>query len=161
MNGSDSAQTPRPYGEWGLPVVDLRDIRVLVVDDHENMRRILAALLRAFGFQDIRECEDGAKALAAVPIFRPDIIVTDFAMPHLDGISFAGAVRALKDQGLAHAPILMISGHAHMKQVMAARDAGVNEFLAKPVNGRTLADRITRIIQHERASASQAQNKAG
>ncbi|HWE46012.1 MAG TPA: response regulator [Caulobacteraceae bacterium] len=134
-------------------MVDLKDIRVLVVDDHENMRRILAALLRAFGFHEIRECADGAQALAAVPVFRPDIIVTDFAMPHLDGISFAGEVRAMKDVGLAHAPILMVTGHAHMKQVMAARDAGVNEFLAKPVNGRTLAERITRMIQHERASA--------
>jgi two-component system chemotaxis response regulator CheY len=133
-------------------VGELKDIRVLVVDDQENMRRILGALLRAFGFLEIRECEDGAKALAAVPQFRPDIIVTDFSMPHLDGVAFAREVRALKDQGLAHAPILMVSGHAHMKQVMAARDAGVNEFLAKPINGQRLAERITRIIQQERVS---------
>jgi CheY-like chemotaxis protein len=133
-------------------VVELKEIRLLVVDDHENMRRILATLLRGFGFREIHECEDGAKALAAVPEFRPDIILTDFSMPHLDGIAFAREVRAMKDQGLAHAPILMVTGHAHMKQVMAAREAGVNEFLAKPVNGQTLADRITRIIQHERAA---------
>jgi CheY-like chemotaxis protein len=138
-------------------VVELKDIRVLVVDDQENMRRILGALLRAFGFLHIRECEDGAKALEAVPQFRPDIIVTDFCMPHLDGIAFARQVRALKDQGLAHAPILMVSGHAHMKQVMAARDAGVNEFLAKPVNGQCLAERVTRIIQERATPSSTAQ----
>ncbi len=131
-------------------MVELKDIRVLVVDDHENMRRILGTLLRGFGFREIRECEDGAKALIEAPTFRPDIIVTDFHMPHLDGVEFARSVRALKDQGLAQAPILMVSGHAYMKQVMAARDAGVNEFLAKPVTGQNLADRITRIIQHER-----------
>ena len=129
---------------------DLKDIRILVVDDHENMRRILATLLRGFGFHEIRECEDGAKGLEAVAQFRPDVIVTDFAMAHLDGIAFAKEVRAMKDQGLAHAPILMITGHAQTKQVMAAREAGVNEFLVKPVNGQTLAERITRILQHER-----------
>lgn len=139
-------------------MVELKDIRVLVVDDHENMRRILATLLRGFGFQEIRECEDGAKALEMVPHFRPDIIVTDFAMPHLDGIAFASAVRAMKDEGLAHAPILMVTGHAHMKQVMAAREAGVNEFLAKPVKGQTLAERITRIIQQERTAPPAAKS---
>jgi two-component system, chemotaxis family, chemotaxis protein CheY len=133
-------------------VIDLKTIRILVVDDHENMRRILGTLLRGFGFREICECEDGAKALAAVPYFRPDIIVTDFHMPHLDGIAFARTVRAMKDGGLGHTPILMVSGHAYMKQVTAARDAGVNEFLAKPVNGQTLAKHITRIIRHEGAA---------
>jgi len=148
-----NVRTTHFIGALGPTVVELKDIRVLVVDDHENMRRILGTLLRGFGFHDIRECEDGAKALIAVPQYRPDIIVTDFHMPHLDGIEFARAVRALQDQGLAHAPILMVSGHAYMKQVTAARDAGVNEFLAKPVTGQKLADRVTRIIQTERAAA--------
>jgi CheY-like chemotaxis protein len=125
-----------------------RDVRVLVVDDHENMRHILATLLRAYGFVEIRECEDGASGLAAMTTFRPDIVITDFAMPKLDGVAFAEKIRALEDIELRIVPILMVSGHAHKRQVLAARDVGVNEFLAKPITGRGLADRIRRIIEH-------------
>jgi CheY-like chemotaxis protein len=123
---------------------------VLVVDDQENMRRILATVLRAYGFSDIREAGDGEEAMQALEDFRPDIVVTDFAMPKLDGLEFARVVRAEASGGMKHVPIVMVSGHAHHHHVLAARDAGVNEFLAKPVTGRNLADRIRRIIVEDR-----------
>jgi PleD family two-component response regulator len=125
-------------------------VRVLVVDDHENMRLILSVILRAYGVQEIRTCENGAQALAAAADFRPDIIVTDFSMPELDGVAFSAAIRAHPDRGLHTVPIVMVSGHAHARQVIEARDAGVNEFLAKPVTGHNLADRIRRIIEENR-----------
>ena len=126
------------------------NVRVLVVDDQENMRRILAAVLRAYGFHDIREAGDGQEALQAINDFRPDIVVTDFAMPKLDGIALARKVRGEPDGRVAHVPIVMVSGHAHHGHVLAARDAGVNEFVAKPITGRNLADRIRRIVVEDR-----------
>ncbi|MBS0297299.1 MAG: response regulator [Proteobacteria bacterium] len=125
-------------------------VRVLVVDDQENMRRILAAVLRAYGFQDIREASNGEEALKAINDFRPDIVVTDYAMPKLDGIALARIVRGEPDGRVAQVPIVMVSGHAHHGHVLAARDAGVNEFVAKPVTGRNLADRIRRIVVEDR-----------
>jgi two-component system chemotaxis response regulator CheY len=125
-------------------------LRVLVVDDHESMRSILATLLRAYGFDEIHQSENGRDAIEALKTFRPDIIVTDFAMPYLDGIAFARQVRESDDDSLRLVPILMVSGHAHTTQILAARDAGVNEFLRKPVTGRNLAARIRRIIDEDR-----------
>ncbi len=113
------------------------------------MRHIIGAVLRAYGFSQIKDCDNGAMALRALPHFRPDVIVTDFAMPEVDGIEFTLNVRAM-DGPMRFIPIIMVSGHAHAKLVFAARDAGVNEFLAKPVTGRNLADRIRRIIEEER-----------
>jgi PleD family two-component response regulator len=125
------------------------ELRFLVVDDHENMRHIVGAVLRGYGFTQIKDCDDGASGLRAIHGFRPDIVITDFAMPEVDGVAFAQQIRAMDDP-LRFVPIIMVSGHAHAKMVFAARDAGVNEFLAKPVTGRNLADRIRRIIEEDR-----------
>src|SRR4051812_45978611 len=97
------------------------------------MRHVLAAVLRAYGFLNIKEAADGEDAMRQLSSFQPDVIVTDFAMPRLDGIALTRRVRAEANGTLQYVPIIMVSGHAHYNHVLAARDAGVNEFLAKPV----------------------------
>jgi CheY-like chemotaxis protein len=131
------------------------ELRFLVVDDHENMRHILGAVLRGYGFTEVRECGDGASALKLLLYFRPDIVITDFSMPEVDGIAFAQNIRALDDP-LRYVPIILVTGHASATLVLTARDAGVNEVLAKPVTGRNLADRIRRIIEEERVHVTTA-----
>jgi DNA-binding response OmpR family regulator len=126
-----------------------QDVEILVVDDHESMRTILAVMLRAFGFVRIREAENGEDALRVLEDYAPDIIVTDLKMDPLDGIGFVRRLRARPDRK-AMTPVIMVTGHATPFRVVAARDAGVNEFIAKPVNGRMLAERLTRIVEEDR-----------
>ncbi len=126
------------------------DVRVLVIDDHESMRRILSMLLRAYGFPTIREAENGRHALSLIEDFDPDIVVTDFSMPLMDGITFARELRQFSNPRIAMLPVVMVSGHAHHAHVLHARDAGVNEFISKPITGRSLAERIRRIIVEDR-----------
>jgi CheY-like chemotaxis protein len=125
-------------------------VEILVVDDHESMRTILGVLLRAFGFTRIRVAEDGEEALRMIADYPADIIVTDLKMPVLDGISFVRRLRSLPGAE-AMTPVVMVTGHATPARVVAARDAGVNEFIVKPVNGRMLAERLRRIIEEPRA----------
>lgn len=126
-----------------------QDIEILVVDDHESMRTILSSFLRAFGFLRIRVAEDGAAALKAIAEKPADIVIADLKMPQLDGIDFTRKLRAQATSD-AFTPVVMVTGHASANRVAAARDAGVNEFIVKPVTGRVLADRLRRIFEEER-----------
>jgi DNA-binding response OmpR family regulator len=122
-------------------------VEILVVDDHESMRSIFGVLLRAFGFTRIREAEDGEAALRALADRPADLVITDLKMPGLDGLGF---VRRLRAEARSAAPVVMVTGHASAARVAAARDAGVNEFIVKPVTGQLLADRLRRIIADDR-----------
>lgn len=127
-----------------------QDIEILVVDDHEAMRMIAATLLRGFGFHRIREAEGGLAALRLLEDLVSDLVIVDLKMQGgMDGIEFTRRLRAERDRR-AHIPVLMMTGHATRARVVAARDAGVNEFIAKPMTGRTLADRLRRIVEDER-----------
>ena len=126
-----------------------QDIDILVVDDHESMRAILGTFLRAFGFLRIREAEDGTAALRAMAEAPADIVIADLKMPQLDGIDFTRKLRSEATRW-ALTPVVMVTGHASAQRVAAARDAGVNEFIVKPVTGRVLADRLRRIVEQER-----------
>jgi two-component system chemotaxis response regulator CheY len=126
-----------------------QDIEILVVDDHESMRTIVSALLRAFGFQRIREAESGEAALRLLAELPADLVIVDLKMPGMDGVDFTRRLRAAPDRR-AYIPVLMMTGHATPARVVAARDAGVNEFLVKPMTGRILADRLRRIIDEDR-----------
>lgn len=124
-------------------------VRVLVVDDHDHMRRILVTLLRAIGVGEIQEAENGEIALRVLPGFQPDLVVLDLSMPGLDGVEFARRVRR-DAQGAPRVPIIMVTGHSGLHQVLAARDAGVDEVLAKPLTPKALLQRIDAVIESER-----------
>jgi CheY-like chemotaxis protein len=133
-----------------------RDLEFLVVDDHESMRTIIGALLRAFGSSRIHEAENGEAALRVLAGAPVDIIITDLKMPVLDGLGFVRRLRASNGPS-ARVPVIMVSGHANVERVVAARNAGVNEFIVKPINGPLLADRLRRIIHQQRPFVTSAQ----
>jgi two-component system chemotaxis response regulator CheY len=126
-----------------------QDIDILIVDDHEAMRSIVGALLRGFGFYRIREAESGQAALQMLAAVTADLIIIDVKMQGIDGVEFTRRLRRQPDRR-AEIPVLMMTGHATRAGVVAARDAGVNEFMAKPVTGRMLADRLRRVVEDER-----------
>ena len=120
-------------------------VRVLVVDDHESMRRIITTLLRAFGFSTLLEATDGDEALRLIQTFEPDVIITDLKMPVLNGIDLVQALRADKANKFCDVPVIMVTGHASETVIRTAIAAGIDQFLAKPITPRSLAERLRRL----------------
>ncbi len=125
-------------------------LRFLVVDDNAHMRRIVRTMLNAFGSRDIYEAEDGVRGLELFTHWLPDIIITDLVMPVYDGIALAKMIRQPGCNANPHIPIIMLTCHTEKSHVVAARDAGVTEFLAKPVSAKALYQRIRNIIANPR-----------
>src|SRR5919205_2043207 len=111
--------------------IDFNKLRFLVIDDNVHMRRILRTLLHSFGAREVYEAEDGASGLEAFTHFVPDIIVTAWAMPIFDGLELTQMIRQPGANAHPYVTIIMLTGHSEKKRVVAARDAGVTEFLAK------------------------------
>ena len=130
--------------------IDFRELKVLVIDDSRHMRLIIKSILLALGCKFIREAGDGALAFKEMQNFPCDLIIVDWYMEPLDGLDFVRLVRTAKDSRNPYVPIIMLSGFTEYRRVAAARDAGVNEFLAKPVSVESLGSRIESLINHPR-----------
>ncbi len=127
----------------------LSNIRLLVVDDNEQMRTIIGAVLIGAGIRDLRYAPDGRRALEAMREFQFDVIFVDYEMPGMHGLDFLSAVRALETE-TKFIPIIMLTGHADLLRLNAARDRGVTEFLAKPVTAKSILTRLNAVIYHQR-----------
>lgn len=125
-------------------------LKILLVDDNHHMRVLLIEVLRAIGVKEIYEATDGAEALQAMRRHGIDIVMTDLSMQPLDGIDFVKLLRNSPDSPNPMCPVIMITGHTTRKRVTEARDAGVNEFLAKPVTARGVIERLTQIVESSR-----------
>lgn len=126
-------------------------VMVLIVDDNHYMRVIVSTMLRSMGITLIREASDGVEALEIVRDWRPDVIILDLMMEHLDGIEFTKLIRRGTDSAHPYVPIIMMTGHTDRKRVLDARDAGINEFVAKPLTARALIDRMRSVINNDRS----------
>ncbi len=131
-------------------IIDFNKLRFLVCDDNAHMRRILRTLLHSFGAREVYEAEDGATALEMYSHYVPDIVITDWSMPIFDGLELAQMIRQPDGVGNPYAPIIMLTGHSEKRRVMVARDAGVTEFLAKPISAKGLYQRILNVVANPR-----------
>lgn len=125
-------------------------LRILIVDDNHHMRVLLTEILRAIGVVHIHEGADGAEGLQQLRNHPIDIVMTDLSMQPLDGIDFVRLLRNSPDSPNQMIPVIMITGHSTMRRVAEARDAGVNEFLAKPLTARGVLERLNRIVEYPR-----------
>lgn len=129
----------------------LENIKFLVVDDNQFMRRIIKTTLAAFHCRNVKEAADGAEALRLLSSgYFPDILITNWQMPMIDGIDLSRMVRTGSDSRDPYVPIIMVTGHSEHNRIIEARDAGVNEILVKPISARTLTTRIFSVINHPR-----------
>jgi CheY-like chemotaxis protein len=126
-------------------------LKIMLVDDNQHMRVLLGEILRAVGVRDITEANDGNEAIARLRAAPIDIVMTDLAMTPVDGIDFVRMLRNARESPSPMVPVIMITGHSTMRRVAEARDAGVTEFLSKPVTVRGVIERVTRVIDHPRA----------
>src|SRR6201990_1439920 len=139
--------------EWaGVAMVriEFSRLRFLVIDDNAHMRRILRTLLHGFGARDVYEAEDGAAGLEAFTHYVPDIVITDWAMPIFDGLELTQMIRQPGANANPYVALIMLTGHSAKRRVPAARDAGVPEFLAKPISAKGLYQRIANVVANPR-----------
>ena len=130
--------------------IEFNRLRFLVIDDNAHMRRMLRTLLHGFGAREVHEAEDGAAGLEAFNQHSPDIIITDWAMPIFDGIELTQMIRQPGANSNPYVPIIMLTGHSEKKRVVSARDAGITEFLAKPISAKGLYQRIVNVVANPR-----------
>ncbi len=126
-------------------------MKILVVDDHQTMRRIIMNLLRDLGFDNTDDADDGKTALPKLQAGGFDFLITDWNMPIMEGIELVKAVRA--DKKLADMPILMVTAEARKEQIVEAAQAGINGYVVKPFNAQTLSEKIDAIFNRIEAAA--------
>lgn len=120
----------------------LNDIHVLMVDDNGPMRQLIRALARAGGIVNFSEAETAAEALEILRAAPVDLVIVDWKMRPMDGLSFTRLIRWGNESPNPYVPILMLTAHTEVSRVAAARDAGVTGFLKKPISTQLLFDRI-------------------
>src|SRR5690625_4847798 len=121
------------------------DMKVLVVDDHSTMIRIISNLLNQLGFKNLDSASDGGAALEKL---REDgdfgLIVSDWNMEPVSGLQLLKDVRA--DGKLGKTPFIMVTAESKPENVMAAKEAGVNNYIVKPFNAATLKQKIESVL---------------
>jgi len=125
-------------------------LKVLVVDDNVHMRKLVSTILQAFGVVQITEVDNGERAWAALREFNHDVVVLDWVMEGMSGLELIRMIRANPQAPNPFVPVIMLTGHTSLDHVRQARDAGVNEFIAKPVSVKTMMSRLVAVIEHPR-----------
>jgi two-component system chemotaxis response regulator CheY len=119
-------------------------IPILVVDDYNTMIRIIRNLLRQLGFNDVDDAPDGSIALSKMHIKRYGLIISDWNMEPMTGYELLKHVRS--DPSLASTPFIMVTAESKTENVIAAKQAGVNNYIVKPFNADTLKNKIDAVF---------------
>ena len=117
---------------------------IITVDDSSTMWRIIKNTLQKLGFETILEAGNGVEALEVMSKNKIDMIVTDWNMPEMDGLTFVKAVRA-KDE-YKDLPILMITTEAAKEDILTALRSGVNNYVVKPFTPETLQEKVFKLL---------------
>ena len=123
--------------------VDL-NMNVLVVDDYQTMLRILRNLLRQLAFNNVEEATDGEVALQKLRENNIGLIISDWNMEPMTGIELLREVRA--DEKLKKTPFIMITAESKSENVIAAKEAGVSNYIVKPFNAETLKGKMANVL---------------
>ena len=123
--------------------VDL-SMPVLVVDDYNTMIRIIRNLLKQIGFSDIDDAADGSAALARMREKKYGLVISDWNMEPMTGYELLKEVRA--DPGLSKTPFIMVTAESKTENVIAAKKAGVNNYIVKPFNAATLKTKMEAVF---------------
>lgn len=139
---------------------DLSGLKVVVVEDDRPMRNLFTVMLHAAGITDIRMARTGIEALDLLNDFAADILITDFRMEGMDGLSLVRAVREAGGDRARDIRIIMVTGYTQKDRVVAAHQAGADAVLTKPVSAETLNKRIQSVLR-DRPAAGPAGEQAG
>jgi two-component system chemotaxis response regulator CheY len=119
-------------------------MNVLVVDDYSTMVRIIRNLLRQLGFANVDDASDGSSALEKLHTKRYGLVISDWNMEPMTGFDLLRRVRA--DPGLGELPFIMVTAESKTENVIAAKKAGVSNYIVKPFNAQTLKAKIEAVF---------------
>jgi two-component system chemotaxis response regulator CheY len=125
---------------------------VLVVDDYSTMIRIIRNLLRQLGFADVDDANDGASALAKMRSRRYGLVISDWNMEPMSGFDLLQQVRS--DPGFSETPFIMVTAESKTENVIAAKKAGVSNYIVKPFNAQTLKSKIEAVFADKAPTAA-------
>lgn len=119
---------------------------VLIVDDYKTMLRIIRNLLKQLEFDNVEEAMDGQEALAKLRAGNFGLVISDWNMAPMTGLDLLKEVRA--DSRLKNTPFIMITAESKTENVIAAKQAGVSNYIVKPFNAETLREKIEKVLGH-------------
>jgi two-component system chemotaxis response regulator CheY len=118
---------------------------ILVVDDYSTMIRIIRNLLKQIGFENVDDANDGSAALAKMQGKQYGLIISDWNMEPMTGYDLLREVRA--NPALSKTPFIMITAESKTENVIAAKKAGVNNYIVKPFNAATLKTKMEAVFE--------------
>jgi len=121
-----------------------KNMNVLIVDDYKTMLRIIENLLKQIGFKNIHQATDGSMALKMLHEVPMGLVISDWNMQPMTGLQLLKEVRA--DDKLKPTPFIMITAESKTENVVAAKEAGVNNYIVKPFNAETLKQKISAVL---------------
>ena len=121
-------------------------MNVLIVDDYKTMLRIIRNLLKQIDFNNVEEATDGPGALAKLRSGSFGLVISDWNMQPMTGRHLLQEVRA--DDRLCSTPFIMITAESKVENVVAAKQAGVSNYIVKPFNAETLREKIDKVLGH-------------
>lgn len=146
---SESAQTGRYDRNTNVTSYNLQRVNVLVVEGHRMMRRLMHDVLATLGCKNIEVVPAQQLDKPEHATFVPDVIFADWS-PSCDGLSLIKDIRFHRRNFDRFMPIVMVSAYTEVRQVCAARDAGITEFLAKPLTAGLIYRRICALVENPR-----------
>lgn len=123
--------------------VDMK-MPILIIDDYKTMLRIIRNLLKQLGFDNVDEATDGSAALAKMRTSKYGLVISDWNMEPMTGYQLLQEVR--KDEALKDTPFIMITAESKTDNVIAAKKAGVNNYIVKPFNAATLKTKMSAVL---------------
>ena len=123
-----------------------KSMNVLIVDDYKTMLRIIRNLLKQIDFNNVEEATDGTEALAKLRAGSFGLVISDWNMVPMSGLELLQEVR--QDARLKTLPFIMITAESKTENVVAAKQAGVSNYIVKPFNAETLREKIEKVLAH-------------
>ena len=117
---------------------------ILIVDDYKTMLRIIRNLLKQLGFENVDDAGDGSEALQKMKEKKYGLVISDWNMEPMTGLQLLREVRG--DNKLAETPFIMITAESKTENVVAAKEAGVNNYIVKPFNAATLKTKLVSVL---------------
>ena len=139
-----------------MKAYDLSQLEVIIAEDNQQMRELLREVMSAFGVEDLRVCANGKEVVDALVKRPADLIFTAWNMAPMDGIELVQWLRNDQRSPARNVPIVMITARTDRDDVMAAREAGVTAYLAKPVTPERVYQRIADIVERAKKAKAKA-----
>lgn len=127
------------------------NLKILIVDDHKSMLRIVRNILSQVGFNDVDEALNGEEALKKLTLKKYDIILSDWNMEPMDGLTFLKEVRGNASYNHTDVTFIMVTAEAKPENVIEAKKAGIDNYVTKPFNATTLQSKIRAALQRKAA----------